>query len=112
MSNVSINDQNEPVVNSNTQEDDPSEQHEVIELEGMEEGYDITCEEQPWDVIKTLVTKKTYIEDEEEDEDDNIANAFKRVEKLVGKWMKNYMVKWVVHQFDNNVTTEIENYKS
>ena len=100
------------MVNSNTKEDDPSEKNEGIEPKGMEEGHHIASEEHPYNVIKILVTRRTYIEDKEEDEDDTIANALKKVEKLVGKWMKKDMVKRVVHQVDNNITTKIKNCNS
>ena len=104
---MSINDQDETVVNSNMHEDEPSERNEGIGPEGMEEGCDVTYEEQPYNVIKTLVTRRTCIEDDEEDEDYTIATALTTVEKLVGKWMKKDMVKGVVHQVDNSITTEI-----
>ena len=90
---MSINDQDETVVNSNMHEDQPSERNEGIEPEGMKEGHYITYEEQPHNVIKILVTRRTYIEDEEEDEDDTIATALTKVEKLVGKWMKKIWQK-------------------
>ena len=112
MSNVSINDLDETVVKSNMQKDDSSEQKNGIEPEIMEEGHDIMYEEQPHDVIKILVTRRTHVDDEEEDDDDTTANALQKVEKLVRKWIKKDMVKGVVHQFDNNITTEIENYNS
>ena len=107
MSNASINDQDEPVVNINTQENDLSEHKEGLEPDGMEEGHDITYEEQPYDIIKILVTRRTHVDDEEEDDDDTTANALQKVEKLVRKWIKKDMVKGVVHQIDNNIATEI-----
>ena len=88
ISYMSMNDYDEMVVNNNIQEDDPSERNDEIEPEGMEEGCDITHEEHMCNVIKMLVTRRTYIEDEEEDEDDTIATALTKVEKLLGKWMK------------------------
>ena len=52
---MSINDQDEPVVNRNMQEDDPSERNKGIGSESMEEGYDIKHEEQPYNVIKLFL---------------------------------------------------------
>ena len=72
MSNVPTDDYDETVVNNNMQEDDPSERNEEIEPEEAEEGHTITHEWQPYNAIKTLVTRRTEIEDEEEDEDDTI----------------------------------------
>lgn len=80
MSDAHINDQDETVVSIDTQEDDPSEQNKGLETEGMEEVNDITCEEKSHNIIKMSVNRRTNVEDEENDEDETIANALKKVE--------------------------------
>ena len=94
MSNVSTNDYDIKVANNKMQEDDQSERKVEIEPKGMEEGFDVTYEEQPYNVIKILVTSRTCIEDEEENEDDTIATSLTKVENLVGKLMKKTWLKW------------------
>lgn len=59
----------------------------------MEKGHGVTCKEQPYNVLKTLVTRRTHIENEEEDEDNAIATELTKIEKLVGKWMNKTWLK-------------------
>ena len=51
----------------------------------MEEVNDTMHEEQLSNIIKILITRITHTNDKEEDEDNTIVNALKKVERLVGK---------------------------